>query len=208
MAMGNSGSTDLFRSVFDVLPSMIFVVDDDVRIQEFNEAAAAFLSVQRSVVIKRRGGEVLHCLHADDVPDGCGRAPFCEDCIVRNSVVKASLGDRVVRRRAKLEILRDGNKKEIYALVTASAFRFDGRPLVLLVIEDISEIAELRRMIPICCICKKVRDDKESWSRIENYFKDHWDVDFSHSLCPECYQKEVEKIRREIQIKKGSSAEN
>jgi hypothetical protein len=100
-----------------------------------------------------------------------------------------------VRRRTKLEIIRDGNKIEIYALITASPFRYKERSLVLLVIEDISEIAELKRMIPICSICKKVRDDKESWLRVEAYFKKHWDVDFSHGFCPECYKIETDKLK-------------
>jgi uncharacterized Fe-S cluster-containing protein len=48
-------------------------------------------------------------------------------------------------------------------------------------------------MIPVCSICKKVRDDQESWSRFEAYFKEHWDVDFSHGYCPECFKKEMDK---------------
>ena len=70
--------------------------------------------------------------------------------------------------------------------------------LVLLAIEDISEIAELRRLIPICSICKKIRDDKQSWSRVENYFKEHWDLDFSHGLCPDCYRIEMGKLKKTI----------
>lgn len=198
MDVKNSGGTDILRSVFDAIPSFIFVVDDDVRIQDYNAAAAELLLLQRSAVLKRRGGEVLNCLHAADVPEGCGRAPLCKDCVIRNSVAEAFQGNRVVRRRKKLEILRDGNKIEIYALITASPFYYKKRPLVLLVIEDISEIAELQRMIPICSICKKVRDDKKSWFRLEAYFKDHWDVDFSHGYCPECYKSEMEKIEKEI----------
>jgi len=198
MDVKNSGGTDILRSVFDAIPSFIFVVDDDVRIQDYNAAAAELLLLQPSAVLKRRGGEVLDCLHASEVPEGCGRAPLCKDCVIRNSVAEAFQGNRVVRRRKKLEILRDGNKIEIYALITASPFYYKKRPLVLLVIEDISEIAELQRMIPICSICKKVRDDKKSWFRLEAYFKDHWDVDFSHSYCPECYKSEMEKIEKEI----------
>lgn len=198
MNVKNSGGTDILRSVFDAIPSFIFVVDDDVRIQDYNAAAAELLLLQRSAVLKRRGGEVLNCLHAADVPEGCGRAPLCKDCVIRNSVAEAFQGNRVVRRRKKLEILRDGNKIEIYALITASPFYYKKRPLVLLVIEDISEISELQRMIPICSICKKVRDDKKSWFRLEAYFKDHWDVDFSHGYCPECYKSEMEKIEKEI----------
>jgi hypothetical protein len=198
MAVKNNGGTDILRSVFDAIPSIIFVVDDDVRIQEYNAAAAELWLLERSAVLKRRGGEVLSCLHAADVPEGCGRAPSCKDCVIRNSVVEAFQGKRVVRRRKKLEILRDGSKIEIYALITTSPFYYKKRPLVLLVIEDIGEIAELHRLIPICSICKKVRDDKESWFRLEAYFKDHWDVDFSHGYCPDCYKKEMDKAKRSV----------
>ncbi len=62
-------------------------------------------------------------------------------------------------------------------------------------VEDISEIAELRRLIPICSVCKKVRDDTESWQRLESYFKDHWDVDFTHGLCPDCHKVELTKLK-------------
>jgi PAS domain-containing protein len=193
MDVAISGGQDILRSVFDAIPSLIFVVDDDVRIQEYNAAAAELLLLKQPAVLKRRGGEVMNCLHAADVPEGCGRAPACNDCVIRNSVAEALKGNRIVRRRKKLEMLRDGHKVEIYALITASPFYYDKRPLALLVIEDISEIAELQRLVPICSICKKVRDDKESWFRLESYFKEHWDVDFSHGYCPECLKKEMDK---------------
>ena len=88
---------------------------------------------------------------------------------------------------------------ELFALVTASPLSYDGQDLALLVIEDFSEIAALRRMIPICCVCKKVRaeasttdpsvNESGDWSRLEAYFKSQWGVDFSHGYCPDCYQE-------------------
>jgi len=116
---------DMLRSVLDAMPALVFVVDHDVRIQDYNAAAGEFLSAKRTAIIKRRGGEVLHCVHATDVPEGCGRGPFCTNCIIRNSVEKAFDGHRVVRRRAKMEILREATMLEIYALVTSSPFRFE-----------------------------------------------------------------------------------
>jgi hypothetical protein len=41
-------------------------------------------------------------------------------------------------------------------------------------------------MLPICASCKKVRDDEGYWNRIEDYMRDHADVQFSHGICPEC----------------------
>jgi hypothetical protein len=68
------------------------------------------------------------------------------------------------------------------------------------VIEDISAIAELQRIISICSVCRKVRDDEKTWLRVEAYFKNHWDVDFSHGLCPDCYKIEMDKLRTDIEV--------
>lgn len=201
MVEKDKSETGMLRSVFDALPSLTFVVDEDVRIQECNEAAAEFLSVQRAALLNHRGGDVLHCLNAADDPEGCGRGPVCPGCVLRNSVGEAFQGNRTVRRRTKLEIIRGENKIEIYALVTASPFCYQERSLALLVIEDISEIVELRRLIPICSTCRKVRDGDESWRRVESYFKELWDVDFTHGICPECFKVEKDKIEREIKAR-------
>jgi len=198
MTMNERKERDMLRAVFDALPSLVFVVDQDVRIQEYNMAASDLLMAARKTVLKQRAGEIMHCIHSSEVQDGCGRSPFCKDCIIRNSVTEAFQGNRVVRRRTRIELIRDTNKIEIYALITVSPFSFQDRPLALLVIEDISEIAELYRMIPICSVCRKVRDDKESWMLVEAYFKNNWDVDFSHGLCPDCYKIERDKLKSYI----------
>ena len=103
-----------------------------------------------------------------------------------------------MRRRTKIDIIRDGHKADLYALITCSPFRYRDRPYELLVIEGISIIIELQRMILICSVCRQVQDVKESWSRIEAYFKKQWDVDFSHGLCPKCYQNEMAKLKRYV----------
>ncbi len=53
----------------------------------------------------------------------------------------------------------------------------------------LSEIKQLRGIIPICASCKKVRDDSGFWQQVEVYVRDHTDAEFSHGLCPECAEK-------------------
>lgn len=52
--------------------------------------------------------------------------------------------------------------------------------------QALGEIKILREILPICCYCKKIRDDKGYWNRIDQYLADHIDAKFSHGLCPEC----------------------
>lgn len=51
------------------------------------------------------------------------------------------------------------------------------------------EMKQLQGILPICSVCKKIRDDKGYWNRIEHYIETHTEADFSHSLCPECAEK-------------------
>ena len=50
----------------------------------------------------------------------------------------------------------------------------------------LDEIKQLRGILPICAKCKKIRNDKGYWEKIEVYIGEHSDAEFSHGLCPEC----------------------
>jgi DNA-binding response OmpR family regulator len=47
-------------------------------------------------------------------------------------------------------------------------------------------VKQLHGLLPICCYCKKIRDDKNYWHQVEAYVANHADVRFSHGICPEC----------------------
>lgn len=51
------------------------------------------------------------------------------------------------------------------------------------------EVRKLSGFLPICSSCKKIRDDRGYWNQIEEYITQHSDVDFSHSICPDCAKK-------------------
>jgi PAS domain S-box-containing protein len=52
--------------------------------------------------------------------------------------------------------------------------------------EAAANIKTLSGLLPICAGCKKIRDDKGSWSQIETYIGAHSEAEFTHGLCPEC----------------------
>ncbi len=50
----------------------------------------------------------------------------------------------------------------------------------------VNELKVLSGLLPICASCKKIRDDKGYWNRIESYIEKHSEAQFSHGLCEEC----------------------
>ena len=55
--------------------------------------------------------------------------------------------------------------------------------------EAFARIKYLRGLLPICAYCKKIRDDRNYWQQVESYITEHADVQFSHSICPSCYEQ-------------------
>jgi DNA-binding response OmpR family regulator len=68
-----------------------------------------------------------------------------------------------------------------------------------------TQVRELEELLPICSYCKKIRDDQNYWQQIEGYISERTGSDFSHSVCPDCYQRVV--IPELAQIKATLTAE-
>jgi hypothetical protein len=75
-------------------------------------------------------------------------------------------------------------------LITTTPMSYGGQALALVILEDITELTELRRILPICARCKKIRDDEQFWVDVASYFRKHSGFRFSHGICPEC-EKEL-----------------
>lgn len=54
-----------------------------------------------------------------------------------------------------------------------------------------TQVQQLEGMLPICSYCKKIRDDRNYWQQIEHYLSQRTRAEFSHSVCPDCYQRVV-----------------
>jgi hypothetical protein len=60
--------------------------------------------------------------------------------------------------------------------------------------EALEKVNVLSGIIPICAWCKKIRNDTGYWDQLEHYISAHSDADFSHGVCPECFEKQKKEI--------------
>ena len=74
--------------------------------------------------------------------------------------------------------------------------------------KQLAEITTLRGILPICSVCKKIRDDQGYWNKLESYLHNHSGVDFSHGYCPECAEAAIAEVRKmtQSQVKPSLSA--
>lgn len=179
---------DFLIDLFNSIPFAAFVVDGDLCVLFWNSAAGHM--IVKKPAYASRCGEILRCIHSKDVPEGCGHGSFCENCIIRNSVNQAIQGGKVFRKRTVLEPQINGKAGAVPVLVTSSPFKFDGRLLSLLILEDIGELMQLGSLLPICSKCKKIRTGDNEWEPVERFIRKHIiEVDFTHGLCPVCLRE-------------------
>jgi len=130
-----------WRSVFDSIPLPTFIVDANVKIEDFNTAAEQFLGPESSQALYRLGGEAFHCINAE-LTD-CGMAERCEDCVIRNSINRAMTGQATHRELHQAQLRQAGGVHSIDLLVTASLLPYTEPPRALLVLENLTEVIKL-----------------------------------------------------------------
>ncbi len=85
------------------------------------------------------------------------------------------------------------NKDELRARVNVGRRMVELQSALAAKIDELQgtldHIKTLQGILPICMHCHRIRDDHESWHRIEQYIGQHSDAEFSHGICPECLEK-------------------
>jgi DNA-binding response OmpR family regulator len=64
----------------------------------------------------------------------------------------------------------------------------------------LSRVKQLQGLLPICSYCKKIRNDQNYWQQIDAYFAAHSEAQFSHGICPACYETVVQPELRKHQM--------
>ncbi len=62
----------------------------------------------------------------------------------------------------------------------------------------LQEVKTLKGFIPICSICRKIRNDDGYWHVLEEYIVKNTDAKLSHGICPTCLQNSYPEVHSEM----------
>ncbi|MGH9436011.1 MAG: response regulator [Terriglobia bacterium] len=70
----------------------------------------------------------------------------------------------------------------------------------VLELEDaLGRVKNLQGLLPMCSYCKRIRNDRNYWQQVESYIAEHSAAEFTHGVCPHCYETivkpELEQLR-------------
>jgi CheY-like chemotaxis protein len=70
--------------------------------------------------------------------------------------------------------------------------------------EALTNVKQLRGLLPICSYCKRIRADDQYWMQVESYIAERSDAQFSHGICPPCAEKLDQEIEAYHQKKRAA----
>lgn len=52
-----------------------------------------------------------------------------------------------------------------------------------------AQIKRLQGILSICSYCKNIRGGGDDWEHVEGYISERTEAQFSHGICPDCYER-------------------
>lgn len=110
-------------------------------------------------------------------------------------------------RYERWEITRIDGEKRTVGISTSLLKTNDGLAHVLALMQDVTDeetyrrqleirVVKLEGLLPICASCKMIRDDQGAWHQLESYIRDRSQVEFTHSICPDCARRLYPAFRK------------
>jgi hypothetical protein len=129
-----------YEKVFENVPCALFIVDQDMRVLDFNRLAFALFRAEPDATTHASLGDALQCESALSRPGGCGTSKHCQECPLRNSVANSLRSEKIKKSIVDLTLMTGrGLIAEAFMVSSALADQFGDQRRVVLCIELLSD---------------------------------------------------------------------
>jgi hypothetical protein len=169
-------SVEFCLAMLSMIPVPICIMGRDRKIIPLNSGRAG--KVERQLVCAHAEGPDHWALR--DGGQGCMLCSVISECL--------ATGLKVTQKGVWAARFSDsGDTQDYFVVIHAVPAMISGEKYILTAIEDLTEVEQLRGLLPICMDCGKIKDNKSGhWIRLEEYISERSPAKFSHGLCPDC----------------------
>ncbi len=109
---------------------------------------------------------------------------------VEYRIIMPDKSERILHEEALIERDNIGNPIKITGIIQditrQKLEEIEREDLIQKLQAALDNVKILKGLLPICMHCKKIRDEKGYWKRIEAYIQENSEAEFSHSICRDC----------------------
>jgi K+-sensing histidine kinase KdpD len=138
------------NGLMDVVGGLFAILNKHRQIVALNETLLEILGIgDARKVLGLRLGEAIHCIHAHEMPGGCGTSEFCSTCGAAIAIIASLDQGQPTRKNCAVRVTKKGKEEDLYLQVCSCPMVIGQERLVLLFIQDITnqqKWAALERM--------------------------------------------------------------
>lgn len=179
-----------YQDLVNNAKEIIFSLDLDYRFTFINPMGQSILGLSQAALL---GMPLMHWIapeHAESTRKWLGEIAMRTSSATRELVLVSQGGGRIF---LEVSFALSSNKslpgvlhaigRDVTERLRMTAER---EQLIQELQEALKNVRTLSGLLPICANCKKIRDDRGYWNKIEKYVAAHSQVQFTHGICPEC----------------------
>lgn len=135
-----------FNKLFAIIPNIILILNKERQTVFCNQALLDSLSISDyDQILGRRPGEILNCIHSDEMPQGCGTTESCSVCGAVDAILKTQQTKEREDRECRITVKRGDSIEALDLKIVTDSIEIDGYFYTTFHIMDISD--EKRRKI-------------------------------------------------------------
>ena len=137
---------EVLVDILESFPEMVFVLNEFRQIIVWNSKVEKFINEnEKSLIISKRFGELLKCIHSDVMESGCGTSEFCQECGAANAIKASREKNKGINEECRITSTLRGVEVSYDFEVHAKPFKTNNKSYTILALKDISN--EKRRQI-------------------------------------------------------------
>ncbi|MDA3944753.1 MAG: HAMP domain-containing sensor histidine kinase [Bacteroidetes bacterium] len=134
------------NELINALPFIAAVLNEQRQVVYGNKPLLDAMGFKRfEDILGLRPGELINCVHAREMPGGCGTAEACRVCGAVNAIQDCLKSNKKIVNECRITATVDLNPFSYDFEVTASPFQYQQQRFIVLSFEDISD--EKRRQV-------------------------------------------------------------
>jgi PAS domain S-box-containing protein len=150
-------------AIYNYTPISILLVDNERRIRKINKSALKFTDLQEEEVFGIHGGEALRCLYSIEDSQGCGFSEYCNECVIRNTVLDTFKTHKPhINVEATLFLLPGNEADSAHLLFSTVPLKVEGEERVLVSFIEITERIKTEQQL---------RESEEKYRNLSNQYK-------------------------------------
>ncbi len=134
------------NSLINALPVITAILNEQRQIVYGNKPLLEAMGFKKfEEVIGMRPGELIDCIHAKEMPAGCGTSESCRVCGAVNAIQDCLKTNTKFVNECRITVTHNDSTVSLDFKITASPFRYEEQRFVVLSFEDIAD--EKRRLV-------------------------------------------------------------